>query len=646
MRLTCADVLPIRSFERMIEPVIDPDDLTPPVALSSGPLGAVQAADREIARQTAARARAVAEFTASRPATVDRAQGEPGAMRADRWAARPDVLLPVSEWAAAELSVALSITQPAAETLMEQSLTLVRRLPGTLAALEAGALHTGHLWVLREKVAPIADDAVRAEVEDVLLRWAAGRVTTPAQLAAKARREVLERDALGAVRRLESALRRRGVTWHPDRVEGMGSVQALLTLPESRALVGALGACADAVEDEPGARARSREQKMADCLLDLVLRPGENGLPPVQVALTVVAPVAAVLGGDQPGEVDGHPVPAELVRGLLRALTGRNTPEDPPVAEPDVVIDPAELAWIELEQREFAAVSAEMRRQILSGEFHDPDPWTDEEFDAWVSSLDGRRELPAPEPASPATDDPTWWAAAARAVELAGAAVCTAQLELTRAGQRVRTATAYDAMVEGAWQAGSPGRVTAAEDAMTALAAATTAAHDELIGLLEATGGGGLVDRPRIALTDAVTGALLALTDLPALRRAGHCGRPSCRRRPATCTHDLVGRPGLGPPGPTDGYRPGAELDRFVRARDRRCRFPGCRRRVPAGGELDHDRRYPDGPTSADNLAGYCTTDHRGKHQAPGWRHRLHADGRLTVTTPSGLTTTTHPPPY
>src|SRR5688572_16003212 len=228
----------------MIEAMRTPDapaELAPPVALSGGPLGAVQAADREIARQTALRARAVAEFAASRPASADRAQGEPGAMSAERWAARPDVLRPVSEWAAAELSVALSITQPAAETLLEQSLTLVRRLPGTLAALEAGALHVGHLWAMREKVAPIADDTVRAEVEGVLLAWAAGRVTTPAQLGAKARREVLKRDARAAARALEAAVRRRGVSWFPDRVEGMGTVAALLTLPESRALYAALG---------------------------------------------------------------------------------------------------------------------------------------------------------------------------------------------------------------------------------------------------------------------------------------------------------------------------------------------------------------------------------------------------------------------
>jgi hypothetical protein len=43
---------------------------------------------------------------------------------------------------------------------------------------------------------------------------------------------------------------------------------------------------------------------------------------------------------------------------------------------------------------------------------------------------------------------------------------------------------------------------------------------------------------------------------------------------------------------------------------------------------------------------GYCTSHHRGKHQAPGWRHRIAADGTLTVTTPSGLRATSTPPPF
>jgi hypothetical protein len=224
--------------------------------------------------------------------------------------------------------------------------------------------------------------------------------------------------------------------------------------------------------------------------------------------------------------------------------------------------------------------------------------------------------------------------------------VLAAQRAMAHAGRMVRTAAASDAGDEASWAAGPGGRLTAAEDAMTALQTATTEQREQLARLLGSTGGGGLAERPRLALTDALTGSLLALTDLPGLRRAAHCDRPACRRRPDTCDHDLTGRPGLGPPPPTDGYRPGAELDRFVRARDRRCRFPGCRRPVPRTGELDHDRRYPDGPTAATNLVGYCTANHRGKHQAPGWRHQLHPDGRLTVTTPTGLSTTTDPPPY
>ncbi|SNS41552.1 hypothetical protein SAMN06893096_10420 [Geodermatophilus pulveris] len=77
---------------------------------ASGPLGAVQAADREMARQLAVRARAVAAFAASRPASADRAPGAPGAMSAERWAARSEVLQPVSEWATPELAVALNLT--------------------------------------------------------------------------------------------------------------------------------------------------------------------------------------------------------------------------------------------------------------------------------------------------------------------------------------------------------------------------------------------------------------------------------------------------------------------------------------------------------------------------------------------------------
>ncbi|SNS70807.1 hypothetical protein SAMN04488107_3508 [Geodermatophilus saharensis] len=117
----------------------------PVVGWASGPLGAVQAADREIGRQTALRARAIAAFAASRPASADRQPGEAGAMAAERWASRAEVLRPVSEWATSELAIALNVTTQRAEEELVRSLTLVGRLPRVLAALQSGVLHVGHL---------------------------------------------------------------------------------------------------------------------------------------------------------------------------------------------------------------------------------------------------------------------------------------------------------------------------------------------------------------------------------------------------------------------------------------------------------------------------------------------------------------------
>lgn len=665
----------------------------PPVTLSDGPLGEIQAADREIARLTAVRARAVARFATTRPATADRAQGEPGAMSAERWAARPEALRRVSEWVAQELVVALSRSAPAADTLLTQSLDLVHRLPGTLAALEAGALHPGHLWTMLDKVAPIEDAAVRAEVEAALLRWAAGRVVAPPQLNRRALREVTRRDVRAAARRLEKALKQRGIHLRPDGTDGMATLTVVATMPEAQALYRALVACAEALTDHDDPRTRG--QKMLDCLLDLVLRPGESDLPPVQVLLTVVASIATLTGGEGPGEIDDQVVPAEMVRQLLAALTGTGPVGPAPAAvEPD---EPAEagataapeefppdaIGWEEREQQELTSWWAEMERRVLAGEVDDPDPepvpagaghplrdgyppdppdassWEDGDppdvpdigpwdhdrpwdDDGSVRPPGSPARAPRPQPAA----DARWWRTADRALDDADRAVAEARRTLARAERAVRTAAAADVADENAWQAGPAGRVTQAEDAIAALRAATGPQRAVLSELLSMAGGGGLVERPRIALTDALSGALVALSDLPELRRAGSCGRAVCHRPAACCSHDLSDRPGIGPPGRTDGYRPAAGLDRFVRARDRRCRFPGCGRRVPRGGELDHSVAYPLGASSAANLVGYCTTHHRGKHQAPGWGHRLEADGTLTVTTPTGLVAVTAPPPY
>src|SRR3954447_4680710 len=685
LRLLCPQVLLQSPFEHMIEHMQTSagwPEFAPPVALSSGPLGVVQGADREIARLTALRARAVAEFAASRPASAERRQGEAGAMSTERWAARPEILQPVSEWATPELQVALSYTEGSAQKLLEDSLRTVQRLPGALAALEGGALHVGHRWPMLDLVAEIEDDRTRAEIEAELLRWVAARaagrqITTPPQLRDKANRVIARRGARDAAEKLRTAIRGRGVHLRGDRPAGMAAVTAVLTEGEARAFYAALAAYADAVEDEPGAEPRSQDQKMADCLLDLVLRPGESGHPPVQVALTLVAAVSTVLGGDAPGELGGKVVPAEMVRQLLRVLAGVDAGAAA-LAEPAPAANDA-AAPVDLAADPEEGWSAEFERRLFAGEFDGPDPVPDdvivaaaeqslasgavdlaaeralaEADDRWWADFErGLHSDPDPPPDPPPARPPTgssppargWWAAADCAVEDASQAMYQAQLALRHARRTVRTAEHADAADEAGWQTGPAGRISAAADAVEAMAAAAEADRVVLAELLARTGGGGLADRPRIALVDALSGALVSLTDLPGLRRAGHCGAATCHRNPEACMHDLSDRPGLGAPGPTEGYWPSAALDRFLRARDRRCRFPGCRRPV-ARGELDHRIRYPDGPTAVTNLAGLCVGNHRGKHQAPGWAYDLDPDGTLTVTTPTGLVAVTTPPPY
>ncbi len=168
----------------------------------------------------------------------------------------------------------------------------------------------------------------------------------------------------------------------------------------------------------------------------------------------------------------------------------------------------------------------------------------------------------------------------------------------------------------------------------------------DLAGLLSSRSidGTAMVHRPTVALVDELSGALLALTDGWAIRRVGACHRRACRTGRRPCDH-LLDAEGLGSPEATDGYVPSAGLDGFVRARDRRCRFPGCRTQA-ARCDLDHAVPWPGGPTAAANLTSLCRHHHRLRHQAPGWTMRRLPDGGLAWTLPGGRQLTTYPMPY
>ena len=82
-------------------------------------------------------------------------------------------------------------------------------------------------------------------------------------------------------------------------------------------------------------------------------------------------------------------------------------------------------------------------------------------------------------------------------------------------------------------------------------------------------------------------------------------------------------------------YEPPQALRDFLLARDRICRFPGCRRPGHMT-DIDHSQSWESGgETSATNLGLLCRRHHRMKTHG-GWKIESNADGSCTWTSPQG----------
>ncbi|MFJ2552072.1 DUF222 domain-containing protein [Microbacterium sp. NPDC087591] len=93
-----------------------------------------------------------------------------------------------------------------------------------------------------------------------------------------------------------------------------------------------------------------------------------------------------------------------------------------------------------------------------------------------------------------------------------------------------------------------------------------------------------------------------------------------------------------------DRYRPSAHLRRHLRARDQRCRFPGCGR-SPSESDIDHTHDAAlGGATREENLAHLCRRHHMLKHHTPWHVERLDG-GVLSWTSPAGRTYVDRPQP-
>ncbi|AZP23337.1 HNH endonuclease [Streptomyces aquilus] len=151
---------------------------------------------------------------------------------------------------------------------------------------------------------------------------------------------------------------------------------------------------------------------------------------------------------------------------------------------------------------------------------------------------------------------------------------------------------------------------------------------------------------------------LLGADDGPAeLKGYGSIGASQARElafAPGTVWRRLLIQPETGLLVKTDPttYRPTAETERHVIARDQYCAFPSCRM-LARRCDLDHvepfDHRNPErgGQTTPDNLQPLCRRHHRLKTHHPGWKvTRAPRSGVSTWTAPTGHTYTNAPPVY
>ena len=84
-----------------------------------------------------------------------------------------------------------------------------------------------------------------------------------------------------------------------------------------------------------------------------------------------------------------------------------------------------------------------------------------------------------------------------------------------------------------------------------------------------------------------------------------------------------------------DSYQPPQDLVDYLIARDRTCRFPGCRQSA-ARADIDHAEAWEDGgETSAANLGALCRRHHRMKTHG-GWNLTSNEDGSCNWESPDG----------
>ncbi len=174
---------------------------------------------------------------------------------------------PAHDSAVAEVGLMLRASAGTAAARVGGAWSLCTRLPGTLAALEAGRITLAKACIIDAETLNLTDEHTAAVEAQVLAK---ARQQTPGQVRVATRRAVLRADPGAARKRAQQARRERGVRIWPEP-DGMATLSAYLPAADA---VGVF-----AVLDEHARQAgsacdeRTIDARRSDALVDLVLDP-------------------------------------------------------------------------------------------------------------------------------------------------------------------------------------------------------------------------------------------------------------------------------------------------------------------------------------------------------------------------------------
>ena len=196
---------------------------------------------------------------------------------------------PFCDFVTDEIALALHSTLNAANKRLTLATTLVTRLPGTLAAMEAGDLDLPRAEAIAEVTRPLSDE-LAGEVEDQVLAGAVQQ--NPNQVRRAAAKAVLRLDPQGAEQRHARRREDRYVEILPA-AEGMADLYALLPAEDAMRIKVRLDAYAKA---QPKSDPRTMDQRRTDAMTDLLL---DRNVGPITTTVRVTMPATLLATATQ-----------------------------------------------------------------------------------------------------------------------------------------------------------------------------------------------------------------------------------------------------------------------------------------------------------------------------------------------------------